>query len=108
MASVSVSFASKTTKQQIIDEVTNYESKIGQLQLPSAPKKFITYFDQQDRPQVKLDRDLENGMGIAMGRLQQGKHFDWKFIALSHNTIRGAAGGAILMAELLTNKKYIR
>lgn len=107
LASISVSFANKVTKQQILEEITNYRSKIVGLKLPSAPKKFITYIEQEDRPQVGLDRNTEQGMGISMGRLRKDKLFDWKFIALSHNTIRGAAGGAILMAELLTNKKYI-
>lgn len=107
LASVSVSFSIKVSKQQILDEVALYKSKISQLRLPSAPKQFITYFDQDDRPQVKLDRDLANGMGISMGRLRPDIHFDWKFIALSHNTIRGASGGAILLAELLVKKGYI-
>ena len=84
-----------------------FDNPIVKLNLPSAPKQLIQYFEEDDRPQTRLDRDYENGMGISMGRLRPGKHFDWEFISLSHNTVRGAAGGAILMAELLTQKGYI-
>ena len=77
------------------------------LKLPSSPRKFIKYFEEIDRPQTKIERDFENGMGIAMGRLKEDDIFDWHFIALSHNTIRGAAGGAVLLAELLVKKGYI-
>ena len=107
MASISVTFATKVTKAEILKKIANYRGKIDGLKLPSAPKKFITYFEQEDRPQVLLDRNVEGGMGITMGRLRKDSLFDWKFIVLSHNTIRGAAGGAILMAELLTYKNYI-
>jgi aspartate-semialdehyde dehydrogenase len=75
--------------------------------LPSAPKPFITYFKEEDRPQTRLDRDLENGMGISVGRLRQDNILDYKFVGLSHNTIRGAAGGAVLTAELLVKKGYV-
>lgn len=84
--------------------------------MPSAPKNIIHYFKEEDRPQTKLDRDLENGMAISMGRLREIKqslrsddlkHFDWAFIGLSHNTLRGAAGGAVLMSELLVKKGYV-
>lgn len=107
MASVSVSFAIKPSKQQIIDAIKNFKNPLSDLNLPSAPKELITYFEEDNRPQTRLDRDIEHGMGISMGRLREDKHFDYTFIALSHNTVRGAAGGAILMAELLVNKGYI-
>jgi aspartate-semialdehyde dehydrogenase len=107
MASVRVSFAKKPTQDQIIAAVRDYSNPIVNLKLPSAPKQFITYYDEPDRPQTKLDRGHEKGMGITMGRLREDRHFDWQFIALSHNTIRGAAGGAILSAELLAKEGYI-
>lgn len=107
MASVSVSFAQKLTKEQILEAVQHFSNPINDLHLPSAPKQLITYFEEENRPQTKLDRNIEHGMGISMGRLREDTHFDWKFIALSHNTVRGAAGGAILMAELLVKKGYI-
>lgn len=107
MASVSVSFAEKPTREQIIESVKNFNNPISKLALPSAPKQLITYFEEENRPQTRLDRDIENGMGISMGRLREDKHFDYTFIALSHNTVRGAAGGAILLAELLVKKGYI-
>ncbi len=106
MAVVSVRFKRKPTREQIIKAVQNYKNPIAGLKLPSAPKQLITYMNEPDRPQTKLDRDRENGMGITMGRLREDPFFDWQFIALSHNTIRGAAGGAILMSELLHAKKY--
>lgn len=107
LVSVSVSFGIKPSKEQIINAIKNFRNPITDLKLPSSPKEFIHYFDEVDRPQSKLDRDFGNGMGITMGRLHEDKHFNWKFIALSHNTIRGAAGGAMLMAELLVKKGYI-
>ena len=76
------------------------------LKLPSAPQKFLNYFEENDRPQAKLDRNLENGMAISIGRLRPDMQYDYKFVCLSHNTIRGAAGGAILMAELLAKQGY--
>ena len=78
-----------------------------QHQLPSAPKQFLTYFEQDDRPQTRLDRDLEGGMGVSVGRLRPDTQYDYKFVCLSHNTVRGAAGGAILMAETLASKGYL-
>ena len=78
-----------------------------ELNLPSAPKQFIQYMEEDNRPQVKEDVNFENGMGISMGRLREDKIYDYKFIGLSHNTVRGAAGGAILCAELLTAQGYI-
>ncbi|MBI4038892.1 aspartate-semialdehyde dehydrogenase [Candidatus Daviesbacteria bacterium] len=105
MAAVAVSFKKKVSKKQIINEWKKF-NPLKFLKLPSAPNPFITYFEEDDRPQTKLDRNLEDGMGIAAGRLREdGEGF--KFIGLSHNTIRGAAGGAILTAELLMKKGYI-
>ena len=78
-----------------------------ELNLPSAPKQFIQYLEEDDRPQVALDVNYENGFGVSVGRLRKDAYFDWKFVGLSHNTIRGAAGGAVLMAELLKAKGYI-
>jgi len=78
-----------------------FAGKPQQLQLPSAPQPFLQYFEEDNRPQTKLDRDLGNGMAVALGRLREDNLFDYKFVALSHNTVRGAAGGAVLIAELL-------
>jgi aspartate-semialdehyde dehydrogenase len=75
--------------------------------LPSAPKPFLTYFEDDSRPQTKLDRDIGNGMGVTIGRLRPDALFDWRFVSLSHNTVRGAAGGAVLTAELLTKEGYV-
>ncbi len=108
LASVAVKFKKKPTKQQILGRLNNFKNPLAPLKLPSAPKQLIHYFEDADRPQTALDRDLENGMAIAMGRLREDKYFDWQFVALSHNTIRGAAGGAVLMAELLVAKGYIK
>ena len=91
----------------IRDEWANFKSPIDTYRLPSAPKKFLTYFDSNDRPQTRMDRMLENGMGISIGRLRPDTQYDYKFICLSHNTLRGAAGGAILLAELLCAEGYI-
>jgi aspartate-semialdehyde dehydrogenase len=107
MASVAVKFKKKPTKEQIIDAIENFKNPLAELDLPSAPKQFIKYFSEDNRPQTKLDRDYENGMGITCGRFREDSDFDWKFIALSHNTIRGAAGGAILTAELLYKRGYL-
>lgn len=106
MAAVSVKFAKKPTRSEIIKAVTSF-NPLKDLKLPSSPGKFIKYYEEVDRPQTKLERDFEKGMGITMGRLREDKFFDWRFIALSHNTIRGAAGGAILLAELLVKNGYI-
>lgn len=107
MASVSANFGKKATKEQLLDAIRNFDNPLSGLQLPSAPKQLINYFEEENRPQTRLDRDFEKGMGITMGRLREGVHFDWQFVSLSHNTIRGAAGGAVLMAELLFKKGYI-
>ena len=105
-AAIFVQFKNKPTKQQILDAWQNYKSPIASLNLPLAPKQFLHYLAEEDRPQAKLDRDCENGMGITLGRLREDCVFDYKFICLSHNTLRGAAGGAILMAELLAKQGY--
>lgn len=108
MASVAVKFKKKPTKEQIIDAIENFKNPLIELDLPSTPKQFIKYFSEDNGPQTKLDRDYEKGMGITCGRFREDLNFDWKFIALSHNTIRGAAGGAILIAELLYKKGYLK
>lgn len=107
MANVAVTFENKPTKEEILTAVKAYKNPIASLHLPSAPKQLIKYFEEENRPQTALDRDYEHGMGITMGRLREDKYFDWQFISLAHNTIRGAAGGAVLMAEFLAAKKYI-
>ena len=78
-----------------------------ELELPSAPKQFLHYFEEENRPQTRLDRNLENGMAVSIGRLREDTQFDIKFVCLSHNTLRGAAGGGVLMAELLTKLGYM-
>lgn len=107
MAAVSVSFKHKPTIEQILERWNNFETEAQRLELPSAPKPFLQYFDDPSRPQTKLDRDFGNGFGISIGRLREDKLFDYRFVCLSHNTIRGAAGGGILTAELLCRKGYI-
>ena len=106
MASVNIELSKNIDEKEFINSIRNYNNPIADLNLPTAPKEFIKYFDEEDRPQTKLDRDFENGMGITVGRLRKSI-IGWKFVALSHNTIRGAAGGAILLAELLKAKGYI-
>jgi aspartate-semialdehyde dehydrogenase len=107
MASVSVAFNRKPSRKEFIEAIQTFKDPLLPLGLPSSPAKFLTWFDQDDRPQTALDRDLHNGMGISVGRLREDPILDWKFVALSHNTIRGAAGGAVLIAELLVKKGYI-
>lgn len=107
MAVVSVAFDRAPTREEFIHAITAYDNPIAQYDLPSAPAKLIQYLPEDDRPQTRLDRDYERGMGISVGRLREDALFDWSFISLSHNTIRGAAGGAILMAELLVATGYI-
>ncbi|MBR1757507.1 MAG: aspartate-semialdehyde dehydrogenase [Lachnospiraceae bacterium] len=106
-AAVFVNFEKKPTKEEIIACWENYVGEPQKLGLPSAPKQFIRYMTEDNRPQVKADVEFERGMGISMGRLREDSVFDYKFVGLSHNTVRGAAGGAILCAELLTAKGYI-
>ncbi len=107
MASVSVEFEKDPTYEELIAALSDYQSPIADLNLPSAPDKFIQYFDEPDRPQTRLDRELGGGMSVSVGRLRRDPALGWKFICLSHNTILGAAGGAVLMAELLAAKGYI-
>ncbi len=101
MAAVFMSFKNKPTKEQILSAWADYKGQPQILGLPSAPEQFITYFDESNRPQTNHDRELFGGMGISAGRLREDTVFDWKFIGLSHNTLRGAAGGSLLTAELL-------
>ncbi len=107
-AAVFVKFAKKPTKEELIDRIRRFSGLPQALELPSAPKQFIQYLEEDNRPQVNLDVDYENGMGVSVGRLREDTLYDYKFVGLSHNTIRGAAGGAILCAELLTAKGYIQ
>ena len=107
MAATFVSFKNKPAKEEIISLWRSFKGIPQELNLPSAPKHFITYFEEDNRPQTKLDRDIENGMGISVGRLREDTLYDYKFVCLSHNTIRGAAGGAVLIAELLKAEGYI-
>jgi aspartate-semialdehyde dehydrogenase len=107
MAAVFVRFAKKPTLEQILDCWKKAEGKPQQLKLPSAPVPYLIYFTDDSRPQTKLDRDAEGGMAITIGRLRSDTIYDYKFVCLSHNTVRGAAGGAVLTAELLTAEGYI-
>ena len=105
-AAVFVKFAKKPTKEQLIEKLVTFRGLPQELELPSAPKQFIQYLEEDNRPQVKLDVDFEKGMGISVGR--EDTVYDYKFVGLSHNTVRGAAGGAVLCAETLTAKGYIK
>ncbi len=106
-AAVSVKFKTKPTKEQILECWANYKGEPQTLNLPTAPKQFLKYISEDNRPQAKLDCNYENGMGVTIGRLRDDSIFDYKFTCLSHNTKRGAAGGAVLTAELLVSKGYI-
>lgn len=106
-AAVFISFEDSPPIEQIKQLWNDFMGKPQLLNLPSAPKKFLNYFEQNDRPQAKLDRNLENGMAISIGRLRPDTQYDYKFVCLSHNTVRGAAGGAVLMAELLAHQGYL-
>ncbi|MGN0532737.1 MAG: aspartate-semialdehyde dehydrogenase [Eubacterium sp.] len=97
----------KPTKEQMIEIWDNFSGRAQELQLPSAPKKFLNYFTEDDRPQIKSERMLENGMAVSIGRLREDTQYDYKFVCLSHNTLRGAAGGAVLLAELLAAEGYM-
>lgn len=103
-----VKFRKKPTKEQLIEKLRNFKGIPQELNLPSAPKQFIQYMEDDSRPQVKADVDYENGMGVSIGRIREDNVYDFKFVGLSHNTIRGAAGGAVLCAETLTAKGYIK
>ena len=106
-AAVFVRFEKKPSKEEILNAWKNFRGAPQDLKLPSAPEQFITYFEEDNRPQAALDRDLYGGMGVSAGRLREDSLFDYKFVGLSHNTLRGAAGGAVLIAELLCAKGYI-
>jgi aspartate-semialdehyde dehydrogenase len=105
-AAVFVKFEKKPTKEEILDAWKNFKGKPQTLGLPSAPEQFITYFEEENRPQAKLDRDLYGGMGVSVGRLGEDTVYDYKFVGLSHNTLRGAAGGAVLIADVLFREGY--
>ena len=106
-ATVFLNFGKKATKEELVDRLVNYTSKASELGLPHAPKHFIQYLTEDDRPQVKFDVDYEGGMGVSIGRLREDSIFDWKFVGLAHNTLRGAAGGALECAEMLKALGYI-
>lgn len=105
-AAVFVSFHKKPSKEEILSAWANYKGIPQELELPSAPHQFIQYLEEENRPQARLDRDYENGMGVSVGRLREDSVYDYKFVGLSHNTVRGAAGGAVLIAELLKAQGY--
>ena len=105
-AAVFVDFDKKPTKEEILELWKNFKGVPQELELPSAPKQFIHYFEEDNRPQAKLDRMIENGMAVSTGRLREDKQNDYKFVCLSHNTLRGAAGGGVLLAELLAAKGF--
>ncbi|HET7501000.1 MAG TPA: aspartate-semialdehyde dehydrogenase [Kofleriaceae bacterium] len=107
MAAVFVAFERKPTKDQILSAWKEFGGRPQQLGLPSAPRPFLHYFEDDSRPQTRLDRDAGNGQAITIGRLRPDAIFDWRFVALSHNTVRGAAGGAVLTAELLAHDGYL-
>ena len=106
MGAVFVRFENKPSKEEILQAWKEFHGPAQDLDLPSAPKQFLHYFEENDRPQPKLDRMLENGMAVSIGRLREDNQYDYKFVCLSHNTLRGAAGGAVLLAELLAAKGY--
>lgn len=106
-AAVFVELEQKPTMEQIINDWETYKGKPQELELPSAPKQFVHYFTENDRPQIKSERNLENGMAVSVGRLREDTQYTIKFVCMSHNTLRGAAGGAVLLAELLCAENYI-
>ncbi len=106
MSAVFVKFEKKPTKEEILKAWKEYEGKPQALKLPSAPEQFLTYFEEDNRPQTALDRNIYGGMGVTLGRLREDALYDYKFVGLSHNTLRGAAGGAVLIAELLYREGY--
>ena len=106
-AAVFVKFRKKPSKEQLIEKLVSFKGLPQELNLPSAPEQFIQYMEEDNRPQVTLDVDFGKGMGVSIGRLREDTVYDWTFVGLSHNTVRGAAGGAVLCAELLTEQGYI-
>ncbi len=107
MAAVYVSFKNKPSKEEILEVWNNFKGEPQDLELPLAPKQFLNYYTEDDMPQTKLTRDLEKGMAVSIGRLREDTQYDYKFVCVSHNTLRGAAGGAVLLAELLCAKGYM-
>ena len=107
MGAVFVRFENKPSKEEILNVWKNFAGRPQELELPSAPKQFLHYFEEDNMPQTKLQRNLENGMAVSIGRLREDTQFDYKFVCLSHNTLRGAAGGAVLLAELLCAEGYM-
>ena len=105
-AAVFVKFENKPTKEEILEAWKSFKGKPQEMKLPHAPEQFITYFEEDNRPQAALDRDIYGGMGVTVGRLREDTLYDYKFVGLSHNTLRGAAGGAVLIAELLYKEGY--
>ncbi|MDR0928456.1 MAG: aspartate-semialdehyde dehydrogenase, partial [Oscillospiraceae bacterium] len=108
LAAVSVRFDEKPSYEEILAAWRNFETLPQQLGLPSAPKPFVKYFEEDDRPQPRLDRGEGRGMAVTVGRLREDPIMDWRFVALSHNTLRGAAGGGVLTAELLCKEGWIQ
>ncbi len=106
-AAVFVKFRKKPTKEQLIQALADFKGAPQEYNLPSAPKQFLRYLEEENRPQVSMDVDYENGMGVSVGRIREDSVYDWKFVGLSHNTVRGAAGGAVLCAELLKAQGYL-
>ncbi len=106
-AAVFVDFEKKPSKEEILEIWNKFSGRAQELNLPSAPKKFLHYFTEDNMPQIKLHRNLENGMAISIGRLREDTQYDYKFVCMSHNTLRGAAGGAVLLAELLCAEGYM-
>jgi len=106
-AAVFVEFENKPSIEEIKEIWANFSAKPQELELPHAPKQFLNYFEDPTRPQANLDRELEGGMAISIGRLREDTQYDYKFVCLSHNTLRGAAGGAVLMAELLAAEGWL-
>lgn len=107
MGAVFVRFDNKPSKEEIFKAWSDFKGKPQELELPSAPKQFLHYFEEDNMPQTKLQRNLENGMAVSIGRLREDTQYDYKFVCLSHNTLRGAAGGAVLLAELLCAEGYM-
>ena len=107
LGAVFVNFENKPSKEEMIEVWKSFKGRAQELELPSAPKQFLNYFTEDDRPQIKSERMLENGMAISIGRLREDTQYQYKFVCLSHNTLRGAAGGGVLLAELLCAEGYM-
>lgn len=107
MGAVFVRFENKPSKEEILNIWKDFSGRAQELELPHAPKQFLHYFEEDNMPQTKFQRDLEGGMAVSIGRLREDTQYDYKFVCLSHNTLRGAAGGAVLMAELLCAEGYM-